>query len=78
MGCFIYHGPYVSNFKEIYDYLDSENISNNIKDKNILAERLINNFNSNFAENNKKIDKLNKYSKEIFQQVIKEYESIIL
>ena len=78
MGCFIYHGPYVSNFKEIYDYLDSENISNNIEDKNILAEKLINNFNSNFAENNKKIDKLNKYSKEIFQQVIKEYESIIL
>ena len=78
MGCFIYHGPYVSNFKEIYDYLDSENISNNIEDKNILAEKLINKFNSNFAENNKKIDKLNKYSKEIFQQVIKEYESIIL
>ena len=78
MGCFIYHGPYVSNFKEIYDYLDSENISNNIEDKNILDEKLINNFNSNFAENNKKIDKLNKYSKEIFQQVIKEYESIII
>ena len=30
MGCFIYHVPYVSYFKEIYDYLDSENISNNI------------------------------------------------
>ena len=41
-----------------------KNISNNIVDKNILAEKLINNFNSNFAENNKKIDKLNKYSKE--------------
>ncbi len=78
MGCFIYHGPYVSNFKEIYDYLDTENISNTIEDKNILAKKLINNFNSNFAENNNKIDKLNKYSKEIFQQVIKEYESIIL
>ena len=78
MGCFIYHGPYVSNFKEIYDYLDTENISNTIEDKNILAKKLNNNFNSNFAENNNKIDKLNKYSKEIFQQVIKEYESIIL
>ena len=78
MGCFIYHGPYVSNFKEIYDYLDTENISNTIEDKNILAKKLINNFNSNFAENNNKIDKLNKYSKEIFEQVIKEYESIIL
>ena len=78
MGCFIFHGPYVSNFKDIYEYLDNENISNNIDNKNILAEKLIKNFNSNLTENNKKIDKLNKYSKEIFHKVIKEYESIIV
>ncbi len=78
MGCFIFHGPYVSNFQEIYKYLDAENISNQIDSKNILSEKLINNFNSNITENNKKADKLNKYSEEIFKKVIKEYEKLIL
>ena len=76
MGCFIFHGPYVSNFKEIYDFLGSENISSSIDNKDVLAKKLINNFNSNFKNNNK-TDKLNKYSEEIFHKVIQEYESII-
>ncbi len=78
MGCFIFHGPYVSNFREIYEYLNSENISSKIDSKNILAEKLIKNFNSGFPVNNTKAIKLNKYSEEIFYKVIKEYERIIL
>ena len=78
MGCFIFHGPYVSNFKEIYEYLNSENISSKIDSKNILAEKLINNFNSAFPVNNNKAIKLNKYSEEIFDKVIKEYEKVII
>ena len=78
MGCFVFHGPYVSNFKDIYQYLDSENISSNIDNKNILAEKLIKNFNSNLTKDKKKIDKLNNYSNEIFHKVIKEYENIIV
>ena len=76
MGCFIFHGPYVSNFKEIYEFLGSENISSSIDNKNDLAKKLINNFDSNY-ENNNKTDELNKYSEEIFHKVIQEYESII-
>tara|TARA_S200000501_G_scaffold375700_1_gene428397 strand:- start:797 stop:2065 length:1269 start_codon:yes stop_codon:yes gene_type:complete len=78
MGCFIFHGPYVSNFKEIYEYLNSQNISSKIDSKNILAEKLINNFNSALSTNNNKTVKLNKYSEEIFDKVIKEYENIII
>ena len=77
MGCLIYHGPYVSNFRDIYQYLDDENISSYIDNKNILAEKLIKNFNSNLTKDTKKIDKLNNYSNEIFHKVIKEYENII-
>ncbi len=76
MGCFVFHGPYVSNFKEIYEFLDSENISNRVDNKDILAQKLIDNFNSNYKNNNK-TDKLNKHSEEIFHKVIQEYESII-
>ena len=67
-----------SNFKEIYEYLNSENISSKIDSKNILAEKLINNFNSAFPVNNNKAIKLNKYSEEIFDKVIKEYEKVII
>ena len=76
MGCFVFHGPYVSNFKEIYEFLESENISNRVDNKDILAQKLIDNFNSNYKNNNK-TDKLNKHSEEIFHKVIQEYESII-
>ena len=78
MGCFVFHGPYVSNFKDIYEYLDNENISKNIDNKNVLAEKLIKNFNSNLTIDKIKIDKLNNYSNEIFHKVIKEYENIIV
>ena len=78
MGCFIFHGPYVSNFKEIYEHLNSEKISCEIKSRNDLAEKLINNFNDDFSVDNNKVIKLNKYSEEIFDKVIKEYENIII
>ena len=29
LGCKIYHGPYVYNFKDIYEFLEKNNISKN-------------------------------------------------
>ena len=34
-GCKIYHGPYVYNFKEIYDILEKNNISQKINSQKI-------------------------------------------
>ena len=31
LGCKIYHGPYVYNFKEIYDLFDNEGLSQKLK-----------------------------------------------
>ena len=77
-GCFIFHGPYVSNFSEIYDYLKSKGFSEEIKYPDELAKKLIRNFNGNHkvVEKEKKIE-LETYSNSIFKNVINEYQDLI-
>ena len=41
LNCRIYHGPYVSNFQEIYDILDKNNISKKIEDFDELSKHLV-------------------------------------
>ena len=77
MGCKIYHGPYVYNFQEIYDYLDRNNFSEKIESVENLAEKLIVNFEKNSEQNLEKIKKINIYSKQIFDNVIREYDKFI-
>ena len=50
-GCRIFHGPHISNFKEIYEYLQKKNISYKTTNQNHLTNLL-----------QKKLDKKN-YSK---------------
>ena len=40
LGCKIYHGPYVYNFKDIYKTLNKNNISFEIDDFKNIAEHL--------------------------------------
>ena len=40
LNCKIYHGPYVNNFKDIYDILKKHNISEKIENSNELSENL--------------------------------------
>lgn len=41
LNCKIYHGPYVYNFKEIYEFLKTNNISHQINSYNELSTNLI-------------------------------------
>ena len=77
MGCFIYHGPYVYNFEEIYQYLGESGLSEKIKDSEGLASKLIKNFEVNLETDSEKIKNLNIYSKTILDSVIKEYNNLI-
>ena len=47
MGCYIFHGPFISNFTEIYEYLNKKEFSEQINYPEELADKLINNFNKN-------------------------------
>ena len=78
MGCHIFHGPHVSNFQEIYDYLNNEKIAEKIENNpDVLAKKLIENFKFESDRNREKIDKLIKYSNEIFINTVKEYQAFI-
>ena len=55
IGCNILHGPNISNFKEIYNYLKKNKISSMIKTQNQMINELTNLFKMN--KNQKKIQK---------------------
>ena len=57
LNCKVYHGPYVSNFHEIYEILKDNNISYQIQNYNELSKNLIFDLN--------KVQKQNKFSKNI-------------
>ena len=38
-GCKVYHGPYIYNFKEIYNILNENGISEKIEDSEHLADK---------------------------------------
>ena len=78
MGCFIFHGPFVSNFAEIYHYLKQKEFSEKINYPEELANKLIKNFNSNQKVVDKeRLEKLEIYSNSIFTKIINEYEILI-
>lgn len=64
-GCKIYHGPYVSNFKEIYKLLNEKEIAHEIIDEIELSENLFKDFNNNNNLNKKNVEELNYYGDKI-------------
>ncbi len=46
-GCKIYHGPYVYNFREIYDFLNEKEISQKIENYIELSEKIIKDLKNN-------------------------------
>ena len=47
LGCKIFHGPYVSNFNEIYEYLEKLGVSKKISDSEELSLSLVEEFKKN-------------------------------
>tara|TARA_Y100001970_G_scaffold285342_1_gene404754 strand:+ start:8491 stop:9777 length:1287 start_codon:yes stop_codon:yes gene_type:complete len=77
-ACFIFHGPFVYNFAEIYSYLKDKGFSQEINYPDELAKKLLSNFNNNEkVVDKKKLEDLNVYSDSIFKSVINEYEILI-
>ncbi len=52
LKCKIYHGPYVSNFEELYKMLDKYNIAKQVTNYNELSKNLIKDLNSQSKINN--------------------------
>ena len=75
-GCSIFHGPNVSNFREIYKYLNKIKISTEINNKKMMIQSLNRIFTMN--KNSKKIEKkLKIIGKKILNSTYKEINLII-
>ena len=71
-GCKIYHGPYISNFKEIYKFLKEKKIAYEIINEIDLSQNLIEDFNNKIVKNKKNIEEINLYGEQILDLTTKE------
>ena len=71
-GCKIYHGPYVSNFREIYNFLNKKEIAYEVKNEIELSENILKDFENNNYLSKKNIEDLNNYGEKILNLTTKE------
>ena len=78
LKCKIYHGPYVYNFKEIYDLLKSYKISEEINDEKDLCEKLSRDFKNSEDDENKTTDIINDMGQKILESTTREINKLLL
>ena len=76
LGCKIYHGPYIYNFKEIYDLLSKYKISEKINDEKELSNKLDSDFNKPNIIDHKTIQDINNLGKKILNETYSELKTI--
>ena len=70
LGCKIFHGPYVYNFKEIYEFLNSNDIAIQVHNEQDLSSKLLESFESKDISSTRYIDNLEKYGDKILTETI--------
>ena len=77
LGCKILHGPYVSNFAEIYRYFKELKIAKEINNFDELSVSLVEEFKKNEPKNQEIIEKIENYGENILNNVISELKKYI-
>ncbi len=77
LGCKIFHGPNVSNFVEIYEYLKTLNITKRINNSDELNLSLVEEFKKDKAKDNGMAKIIENYGQNIFNNVILELKKYI-
>ena len=77
MGCKIFHGPYVNNFIEIYDYLKTLNITKKVNNVEELSLALVEEFKIDRIKDQETPKKIEIYGQNIFNNVIMELKKYI-
>ena len=77
LGCKIYHGPYVYNFKEIYEILEKNNVSLKINSIEQLSENLSKDLESIEQKDNKISEVINNLGQKTLIDTMKEVSKII-
>ena len=77
LACKIFHGPNVSNFVEIYEYLKTLGITKEINNSNELGLSLVEEFKEDKAKNHQIVAKIENYGQNILNNVIIELKKYI-
>ena len=77
LGCKIYHGPNVSNFKEIYEFLNNLKVSNSIDSVEQLTNFLSVKLDQNKDIKDQTVNKVEKHGQHILNNVIHELNKYI-
>ena len=73
LGCFIYHGEYIYNFKEIYEILEKNEISKKINNFNELSKNILIDFN----KPSKNINQFSDLMKSLSEKTLSSYKHYI-
>jgi len=76
LGCKIYHGPYVYNFKEIYELFNKYKISEKIFNENELSNKLSSDLSKSNEIKDNKIEIINNLGKKILNDTYNELNKI--
>ena len=77
LGCKIFHGPNVTNFIEIYEYLKTLGITKEVNNSDELSLSLVEEFKEDKAKNDEISAKIQNYGQNIFNNVIIELKKYI-
>ena len=77
LGCKIFHGPYFSNFEEIYKYLNKLGVTKEINSSNELSLSLVEEFKEDKAKNLEISAKIENYGQNILNNVTMEIKKYI-
>jgi len=77
LGCNILHGPHVSNFSEIYNFLQKLEITKIVNSSEELSLSLISLFKEDKPINEKVLEKIENYGQNIFNNVLVELKKYI-
>ena len=77
LGCKIYHGPYVYNFKEIYEILAKKLISVQIENPSELSSNLIMDFENNIKNKNNILREIDEVGKEVLNNTMKHINNLL-
>ncbi len=78
LKCKIYHGPYVYNFKEIYDLLESYGISEKVDDEKQLYEKLARDLKNSKDDQSKTANIINDLGQKILESTTREINKFLV
>ena len=76
-GCKIFHGPYVYNFKEVYDLLKVYGFSHQVNNETELSKIVVASLENPTKIDEQQIDLLNTHGDNILKETIKELDKFI-